>query len=1415
MNPQGSITLDVTINGKSAKAMIDSGATITIISSRWIEKNKIPHEVRRHPIQVRLADDQAPVWGGGMINFQTKRVKLQVLGTREQRQFSILDLGGQDMILGMDWLKRRNPEINWKNQAVRFHEERNEGRQSTRTPTDRVTSHRRRAIQKPHGAAGISQISLSQIMAIYQKQPQSVGMIWVRRVGADTEGDSHMNIPNEYQEYQWLFEENIEEALPDHQDWDHKIPLKEGTKLRPEPLRPLSREQHEELKQYLKTNLKKGYIRDSESQVAFPILFVPKKNGKLRLCVDYRQLNNATIKNRYPLPLITELMQRLQGAKWFTKFDIREGYYRIRIAEGEEWKTAFRTSEGLYEYQVMPFGLTNAPATFQAVINAALHEYLYIFVIAYLDDVLVYTNGSLEEHVEHVKKVLNKLAEKKLLIHPDKSEFHVQETTYLGFIVNTEGIKMDPEKTDEIAKWPVPKTVKEVQSFLGFTNFYRRFIKGYSAMTAPLTEITKKEKGFQWGEKEQKAFEGLKELFTQAPMLAMYDPELEIIVETDASDFAQGICISQKQGDGKIRPIGFHSRKFTPAELNYDVHDKELMAVVTAFEQYEPYLIGAKHQVTVYSDHKNLTGFTTTKKLNRRQVRWAETLAQFDFKILHRKGKENGAADALSRRADYQIKKTIKHDAMLRRTGNGTLEYNHPRLARISAQLKNSWDEKLEISHRNGRKIVSDEIKEEFVKDFHEAAAHGHQGIRRTCERLARNYEISNMRETVEKVVNDCVACGRNKPTRHRPYGFLQPLEPPQGAWEAITMDFITKLPESKEPGTGQKCDAILVIGCRLTKYFHFVPTTEKITAEELAYVVIRTVIANHGTPKEWISDRDKLFTSAFWTTTLAMLGADKRLSTAYHPQTDGQTERTNQSLEQYLRIYINEQQTDWVRWLPMAQYAHNSARNETTGMSPFYANYGYEPSAYGEPRKLESVSAQGEALVNKMKGIQEKLQAQIAQGNERMARQANQTRIEGPIFKRGDRVYLSRKNLTRKNKPSKKLDHKRLGPFEIEEVLGPLNYKLRLPKKMRIHPNFHVSLLEPAPQNAPLDRDAEAEEDREHEVEEIRDLQKFGRQWKYLVHWKGYDHTEDTWEPLKNLRNCQQKVGEFHEKHPEIPKPTRKSQSRTNPPQGERRTRRAAGLKAQPGIPLPSPTIRSGRAPVRKHAFDAQKSVSIELGAAAPLPEGRRPAQPRPRERFELRQVPAGPLKSRSPSCRNHGARAPGYNYLERNGRKERNGKSRWKPDICDPGKNSYYRECPFPGPWNQCDRPDEDDGRSKKEVCANGKHETASLEVCAKDQTACQQRRKGKATEPEEGAGSVNLISQHRRGGKTPKPKNSHEEPPEEQQDELITNAVEPYLNKEARKAFARLRGLSGQRVRDEQLRKGGRMLRPDQRN
>jgi hypothetical protein len=457
-------------------------------------------------------------------------------------------------------------------------------------------------------------------------------------------------VPEEFHDFLPLFEEAVANQLPPHRKSDHTIPLKEGFQPPFGPLYSLSRFELEALKKWLEENLKKGFIRASSSPSGAPILFVKKGDGSLRLCVDYRGLNEGTIKNRYPLPLLQETLMRLSKARYFTKLDVRNAYNLLRIAEGEEWKTAFRTRYGLYESLVMPFGLTNAPASFQNFINDALQPFLDRFATAYLDDILIYSD-TLEEHREHVRLVLEQLQKHGLHLKPEKCEFFRTEVKYLGLIIGREGIKMDPEKVRAVREWETPGKLFDVRSFLGFANFYRRFIYGYSDIVRPLTELTRKGRKWSWDPEHDAAFEHLKDAFASAPILQRFDFDKDIVVETDASDYVSAGVLSQVGDDGLLHPVAFFSKKHSPAECNYEIYDKELMAIIRCFEEWRAELQSSINPIKVLSDHKNLEYFMTNKLLSRRQARWAQFLSQFDFKIVYRPGKLGGKPDALTRRS--------------------------------------------------------------------------------------------------------------------------------------------------------------------------------------------------------------------------------------------------------------------------------------------------------------------------------------------------------------------------------------------------------------------------------------------------------------------------------------------------------------------------------------------------------------------------------------------------------------------------------------------------------------------------------------------------------------------------------------------------------------------------------------------
>jgi len=763
----------------------------------------------------------------------------------------------------------------------------------------------------------------------------------------------------------------------------------------------------------------------------------------------------------------------------------------------------------------MPFGLTNAPATCQELINNVLRAHLDIFVIAYLDDILVYSRNK-EEHVKHVQTVLTCLDKFHLRLKPEKCEFHKEEVVFLGHIVGIHGVKMDPAKIEVIKKWPEPTNVKQIQEFLGFSNFNRTFIEKYSEKALPLTKLTRKDTPFIWGTDQRRAFETIKQAQIEPPTLISFRAGEPMKMETDASDLAEGACITQLR-DGKWHPIAYYSRKFSGPETRYNVHDKELAAIVHALKHWRVYALSCS-ELTIYTDHKNLTYFTTTKPLIGRHIRWSEELGQYKFKIVYTPGKENGRADALSRRSDLVGTKETIQAAILKQNNDGSLgpaqEINI--LTKVTLE-------------------VPKELQETIIRHYHDDTLHGHQGITRTMELIRRDYEFPKMKEKITAFIGKCADCQKNKHSTHAPYGEMQPIEAPSTPWEDIAMDFMTGLPLSEDPVTGIKYNAILVIICRLTKGVEIIPFKDTYTAKQLGNILLDKHIRHHGIPKTIISDRDKLFTSNYWTTLMATMGTKKKLSTAYHPQTDGQTERANRTIKTYLRIYSNKTQNNWVQLLPMAQLTYNNSISDTTKQTPFFANHGRHPNLF--TKILPSLKTE-EALqdITKIKKIHEEMKENIQEAQHRSISYNNKKRKMAPQLKRGDKVYLLTKNL-RTKRPSKGLDHVKVGPFLVAEPRGPVNYKLELPTDAKIHPVFHISKLEPADPNTPTQKTFyyDTEEENEFEVERIEKHEPAIYGDYYLVKWKGYPETENTWEHENNLKNCQQKIKEYYQRNPVV----------------------------------------------------------------------------------------------------------------------------------------------------------------------------------------------------------------------------------------------------------------------------------------
>jgi len=905
----------------------------------------------------------------------------------------------------------------------------------------------------------------------------------------DNEDPNIEDIPPQYRDLFIVFSKAEADKLPPHRLTDCKIVLEKDASLHYGPIYPLTEEENKVLKEYIKENLKKGFIRPSESPAGYPVLFQKKKDGTLRLCVDYRKLNAVTIRNSYPIPLINEIIEKVKGAKYFTKLDLRSAYNLIRIKEGDEYKTAFRTKYGHYEYLVMPFGLKNAPATFQSFINSVLRPYLEKSVILYLDDILIYSKD-LKEHHKQVREVLQALINNNLYAKLEKCEFDKEKVEFLGYVLSGQGVTTDPKKIESIKDWPQPNNLKDVQRFLGLCNYYRRFVKDFAKIAKPLHNLTRKNIKFNWNNKCEESFSELKKRLTSSPVLFHPDNNKPFIVECDASNFALGAVLSQKDDNNKLHPVAYFSRSLQGAEINYTITDKELLAIREAFLAWRHLLLGAKYKVTVYTDHRNLLYTLGGKIGNQRQHRWHMFFQEYNFELIYRQGSNNGKPDSLSRRPDYiknneetktenildiknvkevpcfigvvsdlleRIIEATKTDA----TADDIRLYFSPQNIKNDMSYKpfrkmNKFKIKDNIILYNNLIYIPEILRLEILTKYHEKPSAGHLGIKRTLELITRNFWWPKMQDDVTKFVNSCECCARNKINRHRKYGFLQPLETPDRPWKSIEVDFLCGLPDSKG------YTVIMVVVDRFSKMIHLIPFKQIPDAKQTAKAFMNNVYKLHGLPYDMYTDRGPQFTSALWKEFMKLLNIKSKLATTDHHETVGQVERCNSFIEQYLRAYSRSYyHDDWINWIYLAEFAYNNSVNESTKETPFFINYGFHPSM-DEYFLLPQVDTNSKFIKNVSTSFNH-IKDVLLRSKELYKNYADKKRMPPPVIKEGDLVWIQAPPSLNIEDCSK-LAPCKYGPYKVIDVLENNNYKIDLKKSPfpKHHPIFHIFELEP-----------------------------------------------------------------------------------------------------------------------------------------------------------------------------------------------------------------------------------------------------------------------------------------------------------------------------------------------------------------
>lgn len=1083
----------VEVNGHEIEALVDTGSTITLINGNLLKELHNQNVVKRTAKTYKTANN-GELRTIGLVKLAVKMNDINIGITAEVAESICASI-----ILGRDWCYQHDVVIDFRRRLVTMQTEKQninipfsptqEDQQPVRAievtnqcqTCEKTFESRNKLMEHLKESNHGNQSPLNKIQTtIFEK---------IQHLHEQTQRTHTQFMINKYQE---LFDTSKPSAIKTTihhtiRTGDH-YPIYHHPRRTSNTIRHIIRSETEKM-------LKEGIIRPSSSPWSSPVVIVKKKDGTPRFCVDYRKINSITEKDVYPLPRIDEIIEQLSQSSWYTKLDLKNGYFQAPISEQDKKKTAFATPDGLFEFNRLPQGLVNSPPTFQRLMNETLGNLRWKICVVYLDDIVIHSK-SFEQHLKDVDTVCSMLNKANFKLNVDKCELFQKEITFLGYKINKDGMSPSNQHVASIKNFPQPTTAKHAYAFVQTANYFRKFIRQFAEIAAPLTKFNKKDVQFTWGTEEQTAFDTLKHHLASAPILILPNDTSNMKLQTDASDIGIGGVLLQLTADG-YKPVGYASRLLTKTEKKYPTIEKEALALWWCVTQkFKTYLQGQRF--IVETDHRPLIWLNKQPYNNARVDRWGIALQEFEYEIKHIAGTKNQVADCLSR---YPVESvSTKEDQQEPVAANPQVFVVTRAMARRAEASKEESEEEIGKSPRRGnngnkcrtkkeehiyfddetlrkqqqadtdlQKILqniekhNDVIVEKdgvvykkkerkdgktyflryipkaMVKNilfiYHDSTFNGsHFGIKKTFYKIRNRFFWPNQFKDIAHHISSCIHCNKNNYSREKPPGHLQPVAPPEGIMDKVAMDFVGPLPVSKN---GNRY--VIVLTDTLSK-FTFAKPVRDCTSTTAAKFLVEEVILKYGVPKELITDNGTHFTSSLFETLLQIMGCCHIKITPYHAQANGQCERYNATFMPKVLSLTNEQGTNWDEKIAPTTFNYNNTWHATTKLTPFQLMFARDcrtPADFWlDADPLAPIEHQRE-MKRYIQMAKLMARTNIHQSQTMMKRRYDRHR-KNPAFEPGDQVVVANP------RPTNKLSPKYIGPYTVKKRVGNKTYQVQ-----------------------------------------------------------------------------------------------------------------------------------------------------------------------------------------------------------------------------------------------------------------------------------------------------------------------------------------------------------------------------------